>query len=54
MTVVVQTDETTYGSTNFFYDKDVTNGSNNPWSFKRWSKIILKFMVMFIGDSSEW
>ena len=35
MTVVVQTDETTYGSTSTFYDKDVTNGSNNPWGVLR-------------------
>ena len=35
MTVVVQTDETTYGSTSTFYDKDVTNGSTNPWGVLR-------------------
>ena len=35
MTVVVQTDETTYGSTSTFYDKDVTNGSSNPWGVLR-------------------
>ena len=35
MTVVVQADETNYGSTSTFYDKDVTNGSNNPWGVLR-------------------
>ena len=35
MTVVVQADETNYGSTTTFYDKDVTNGSNNPWGVLR-------------------
>ena len=35
MTVVVQADETNYGSTSTFYDKDVTNGSTNPWGVLR-------------------
>ncbi len=35
MTVVVQADETNYGSTSTFYDKDVTIGSNNPWGVLR-------------------
>ena len=35
MTVTALVDETTYGSTSTFYDKDVTNGSNNPWGVMR-------------------
>ena len=35
MTVVVQADETNYGTTSTFYDKDVTNGSSNPWGVLR-------------------
>ena len=35
MTVTALVDETTYGSTSTFYDKDVTNGSNNPWGVLR-------------------
>ena len=35
MTVVALVDETTRGSTSTFYDKDVTNGSNNPWGVLR-------------------
>ena len=35
MTVVVQADETNYGSTSTFYDKDVTNGSSYPWGVLR-------------------
>ena len=35
MTVVVQTDSTSYGSASTFYDKDVTNGSSSPWGVLR-------------------
>ena len=35
MTVVVQADETNYGSTSTFYDKDVTVGSSYPWGVLR-------------------
>ena len=35
MTVVVQADETSYGSASTFYDKDVTNGSSYPWGVLR-------------------
>ena len=35
MTVVVDADETNYGSTSTFYDKDVTNGVPNPWGVLR-------------------
>ena len=35
MTVVVQTDSTSYGSASTFYDKDVTNGSSAPWGVLR-------------------
>ena len=35
MTVVVQVDETSYGSSSTFYDKDVTTGSSNPWGVLR-------------------
>ena len=35
MTVVVQADETNYGSTSTFYDKDVTSGSSYPWGVLR-------------------
>ena len=35
MTVTALVDETTYGSTSTFYDKDVTNGSSYPWGVLR-------------------
>ena len=35
MTVVVQADETSYGSASTFYDKDVTVGSSYPWGVLR-------------------
>ena len=35
MTVVALVDETNYGSTSTFYDKDVTPGSSNPWGVLR-------------------
>tara|TARA_Y200000002_G_scaffold381058_1_gene394044 strand:- start:239 stop:1702 length:1464 start_codon:yes stop_codon:yes gene_type:complete len=35
MTVVVQADETSYGSASTFYDKDVTVGSSAPWGVLR-------------------
>ncbi len=35
MTVVVQADETNYGSSSTFYDKDVTVGSSYPWGVLR-------------------
>ena len=35
MTVVVQVDESSYGSSSTFYDKDVTTGSSNPWGVLR-------------------
>ena len=35
MTVVALVDETNYGSTSTFYDKDVTFGSSSPWGILR-------------------
>ena len=35
MTVVALVDETNYGSTSTFYDKDVTTGSSAPWGVLR-------------------
>jgi len=35
MTVVALVDETNYGSTSTFYDKDVTTGSTSPWGVLR-------------------
>ena len=35
MTVVALVDETTYGSTSTFYDKDVTTDSSSPWGILR-------------------
>ena len=35
MTVVALVDETNYGSTSTFYDKDVTTGSSSPWGVLR-------------------
>ena len=35
MTVVALVDETNYGSTSTFYDKDVTTGSSSPWGILR-------------------
>ena len=35
MTVTILCDETNYGSTSTFYDKDVTHGSSAPWGVLR-------------------
>ena len=35
MTVTILCDETNYGSTSTFYDKDVTHGSSAPWGILR-------------------
>ena len=35
MTVTILCDETNYGSTSTFYDKDVTHGSSSPWGVLR-------------------
>ena len=39
MTVVALVDETNYGSTSTFYDKDVTTGASAPWGVLRLSLI---------------
>ena len=52
MTVVALVDETNYGSTSTFYDKDVTTGASAPWGVLR-MEVDNSKVYGYIGDSSK-